>query len=236
MKKRKFFTIISICILTVLSCLNVSADTESSWKTLCTRDGVTYKGKSSVYADTGTAWGSAYTNASSAVSTGKMGAAARLYKSNGTLLKSSTTVYNGSSVKNVRATTGFYDGTGYFYGKGVSYVYNGDGYTGYSLYQTPMDEAAIVETYGVYKVQRNEHGEIYGSEYFLNQQGIEPDLILAIGKNGNEGYVRAEDLNKTASTLIEAINFDSSTYEIPVYEVDGKTIIDSFIVEESPVN
>lgn len=32
-------------------------------------------------------------------------------------------------------------------------------------------------------IQRNAKGEVYGSEIFLNQMGIEPELILAEGND-----------------------------------------------------
>lgn len=95
------------------------------------------------------------------------------------------------------------------------------------MYSSPIQTAALTP------ICTNENGKIYGSEYFLNTNGIEPDLILAEGISGIEGYVKSEDINKYADSLEEAMNFDSSTYTIPVYNVDGETIIDYFIVVES---
>lgn len=83
-------------------------------------------------------------------------------------------------------------------------------------------------------IQRNAKGEVYGSEIFLNQMGIEPELILAEGNDGIIGYVRAEDLETdNVQTLDEAIAYmDNRTlsYKIPLYAPDGKTVIGAFTI------
>ncbi|MBD5087478.1 MAG: hypothetical protein HDT30_01510 [Clostridiales bacterium] len=69
---------------------------------------------------------------------------------------------------------------------------------------------------------------------FLNQMGIEPELILAEGNDGIIGYVRAEDLETdNVQTLDEAIAYmDNRTlsYRIPLYASDGKTVIGAFTI------
>lgn len=85
----------------------------------------------------------------------------------------------------------------------------------------------------------NENGEIYGSEYFLNQIGVEPDLILTCGENGVEGFVRAEDLNyDPVETLQDVITYQETRAikrSIPLYAADGETVIGSFTVDNSNV-
>lgn len=223
-----------VSVLTIMSSINVHADAYSNWKTLCTLSGVTYKGQSFVYAGSGASgngvsWGSAWTQSSKAVGAGKLGAAARLYKSNGALVKSTTPSYSGGTCAVHRATTSTYYGHGNFYAKGTSYVYNGNGYNSYSLYSSPIQTAEHLEP------EVNDNGKTYGSEYFLNMQGIEPDLILAEGINGKEGYIKKDDINREAKTLDEAVVYDSSEYQIPVYDVNGTTIIDTFVVCEAIV-
>ena len=74
------------------------------------------------------------------------------------------------------------------------------------------------------EIQKNESGEIYGSEIFLNLIGIQPDLILAVGTNGETGYVKASDLDMDEATTpeeaIEQMN-NYVSYIIPLYESDG---------------
>lgn len=152
-----------------------------------------------------------------------------MYKSNGALLKSTTPTYSGGSCAIHRATTPTYYGHGNFYAKGTSYVYNGNGYNSYALYSSPIQTAEILEA------DVNVNGQTYGSEYFLNMQGIEPDLIFAEGVNGKEGYIKKDDINREARTLDEAVVYDSSEYQVPVYDVDGTTVIDTFVVCESVV-
>lgn len=83
-------------------------------------------------------------------------------------------------------------------------------------------------------IQRNENGEIYGSEIFLDEIGVQPDLILAEGTNGEIGYVRAEDLNDSdvltpAQAMSKMVNKEADI--IPLYNSDGTTVIGSFMLE-----
>ena len=85
-------------------------------------------------------------------------------------------------------------------------------------------------------VQRNENGEIYGSELFLDEIGVQPDLILAEGTNGKVGYVRADDINDAEITTPEQAAekmLSSKSREIPLYDSDGTTIIGSFSLHPS---
>lgn len=231
--KKNLIAVAIICMTLLMSTMSVYADAYSDWRYFGSINGITYKGQSFVYASStsasgsGISWGSAWTESSTPVGAGRLGAAARLYKSNGALVKSSAVSYSGGSCSVHRATTSIYYGSGNFYAKGTSYVYNGNGYNSYTLYSSPIQTASLGE------LPVNENGETYGSEYFCNMQGFKPDLILAIGVNGNEGYVKSEDINKEAMTLAEGISFDSSGYIVPVYAVDGETIIDTFEVELS---
>lgn len=95
----------------------------------------------------------------------------------------------------------------------------------------------------------NEYGLTYGSGDQAISVETEPDLIAAIGVDGNEGYVYSKDLNgEMAKTPEEAaaqtralqeaaqnaVGKDGTSTitvrEIPLYEVEGKTIIGSFAI------
>ena len=76
----------------------------------------------------------------------------------------------------------------------------------------------------------NDIGLTYGSDYYADEEES-PDLVQVIGLNGEEGYVYSKDLESDINSLEEAIEYaraEHYDYEIPVYESDGKTVIDSF--------
>jgi len=79
---------------------------------------------------------------------------------------------------------------------------------------------------------RNESGQTYGSNAFVNSPDQEPDLVSAVGVDGTEGYVRSEDLNRDLpKTPEEAVAYNKklkAERKIPLYDVDGKTVIGEF--------
>lgn len=84
----------------------------------------------------------------------------------------------------------------------------------------------------------NQNGEKYGSLAKVNSPGQEPDLVMAIGVDGTRGYVKYVDLNeKQPRTPEEAIALQNSRLKecpktIPLYDVDGKTIIGEFKISK----
>lgn len=70
---------------------------------------------------------------------GYMGYQARLYKSNGDLVISSNWGYNPYEVPAVETSVYFPkdSSSGYYYSKGLTSAYNGDGYTVYNTFQSP---------------------------------------------------------------------------------------------------
>jgi hypothetical protein len=79
----------------------------------------------------------------------------------------------------------------------------------------------------------NENGQTYGSAGDATSPEIEPELIRAIGVDGTEGYVLKKDLDgKQPKSPEEAIAIQNSRSpggrNIPLYDVDGKTIIGVF--------
>ncbi len=65
-----------------------------------------------------------------------------------------------------------------------------------------------------------------------------PDLIAAIGDNGVHGYVKDSDLNCDIEpkSLEEAMNMKYDSCSIPLYDKNGKTIIDSFTTNAGTVD
>lgn len=74
----------------------------------------------------------------------------------------------------------------------------------------------------------NELGMTYGSGL---TEGKRPDLIYAIGDDGNFGYVRATDLDGPAN-LEEAQNYEPIG-SVPLYDKDGVTVIGTFTIGEA---
>ncbi|MCM3711760.1 metal ABC transporter substrate-binding protein [Sporosarcina luteola] len=79
----------------------------------------------------------------------------------------------------------------------------------------------------------NDNGQTYGPN--MGDATIilgEPDLQLAIGENGTIGYAKKVDLEgpqpRTPEEAVKLIKVKKR--EIPLYDVDGETIIGKFIV------
>lgn len=81
----------------------------------------------------------------------------------------------------------------------------------------------------------NENGETYGSSSYAISLETEPDLISAIGVDGTLGYVRKTDLNgempnNPEQALAGMRQREGKVRQIPLYDVDGKTVIGAFNV------
>jgi len=83
---------------------------------------------------------------------------------------------------------------------------------------------------------KNENGQTYGSAADAASYETRPDLIRAVGMDGTVGYLLKKDIDgEQPNTPEEAIAMQNSRppggRNIPLYEVDGKTIIGVFHVE-----
>ena len=67
----------------------------------------------------------------------------------------------------------------------------------------------------------NQFGQTYGTIIQADQFGYEPDLIAAIGTNGEEGYIKYEDENIIPNSPDEALalqeKYKNGRY-IPLYK------------------
>ncbi len=83
---------------------------------------------------------------------------------------------------------------------------------------------------------KNENGQTYGSGLDATSPDTEPDLIKAYGVDGTIGYVRSVDLRgELPKTPDEAAaltkqRIAEGVRQIPLYDVDGKTVIGKFNV------
>ncbi|MFS0728350.1 peptidase M56 BlaR1 [Paenibacillus sp. 1P07SE] len=84
----------------------------------------------------------------------------------------------------------------------------------------------------------NANGQTYGSAADAPSRDAEPDLIGAYGVDGTLGYVKKEDLNEELpKTPEEALAIQESKalageQSIPLYDVDGETVIGEFIIHQ----
>jgi len=181
------------------------------------------------------------------VPTGYMGGHARLFTSSGTLWSSGTIVYNTSTISSLYAYSPTTNVAGQYYAQCRAYFYNGDGYDMYTGYQSPIltlsptsnlasvaFENALDEIRSQTVYETNANGETYGSALSADTIGVEPDLIAAVGTNGLEGFVKSSDLDPGVTSPEEAIvymNTIGDTLSIPLYAVDGTTVLGEFVLE-----
>ena len=85
----------------------------------------------------------------------------------------------------------------------------------------------------------NARGETYGPGGRYSQWLGQPDLELAVGKNGVQGYIRYSESEEVSGGSVqnpeEAVAWmeyvrDRGPVEIPVYREDGETIVDWFVI------
>ena len=165
---------------------------------------------------------------------GYAGVKARICNFSGSLTDSSDWMYlptDWDADYNCHFTAQTRDQSGSHYARSQVQFYNGDGYTTYTCSATPN----VQLTRSVPCTSTNQKGETLGSELFLAEFGIIPDLIAAVGKDGTEGYVRALELNvPSASSPDEVTTYNASLSDqrtIPLYASDGETVLGDFLVQ-----
>ena len=152
---------------------------------------------------------------------------ARLFNSTGKLQLASTPIA-GVMGKCPRATTGYWEGDGAF-SRGWTWVKDLEDnekqrplpatrtiYMGRSSSEGDCILASLETTLdGNNQYPINQLGESYGLAILADIVGEEPDLIAAVGIDGNEGYVRAEELSADYDVQPDEVVL------IPLYDVNG---------------
>lgn len=170
---------------------------------------------------------------------GYMGGYAMLYTDTGELINRSRTGYNASATNVYSASYGTYAvGLQYFYAQGVTYLWD-ETTSNYKTYITartpnftaePITATATVLTANEAYV--NQNNQTYGSA--LNITDIEkmPDLVAAIGTNGEHGYVYSDAIFNVgiAQNPTQAQDLAETVYSIPLYMADGVTVIGTFVI------
>lgn len=141
MIKRNFN--VAICTLLVSILFGISAAAfalVSPWKYYGPIAGYSYRNQAEIYSTTDGAVGNSYVERSDVgnVPPGYMGVQARLYDSDGYLLDYTSFSYNINTCHGMWEVTDAYDVPGwYYYSKGYTKAYNGNGYNTYSTNRTP---------------------------------------------------------------------------------------------------
>ncbi len=76
----------------------------------------------------------------------------------------------------------------------------------------------------------NTNGQTYGSGMNIDADNPGPDLIAAYGTNGAFGYVLATDRPQPATSLVKDFTRQKTTTAIPLYEVNGETVVGEFAI------
>ena len=186
-------------------------------------DEYSYTGQAKV-GDGGVNWGYCTTICSSE-GPNSIANVARLYNYNGALVSSDETIGQRYVPLTVEGSV-----SGEFYGNGIMRVYRPSqgSWQSVGIPSTPhgYGRAALQED-----IMTNQAGELCGPAPLAQDMGIQLDLILAIGVSGVEGYIRASDdwipLPSSEEEIVEWMS-TRRVKTIPVYAVDGITVIDSF--------
>ncbi|WP_152682978.1 hypothetical protein [Paenibacillus sp. VT-400] len=109
-------------------------------------------------------------------------------------------------------------------------VSSGSGLSQYTNVKNKMNQFHITSLY-----PKNKNGQTYGSAVYATSPETEPDLILAFGVDGKEGYLLKKDMEgELPKTPEEAIAMQNSRSpegrDIPLYDKDGETVIGVFRV------
>lgn len=195
-----------------------------------TISGITYTAQVNCWSSSGTGTASATIQSSAPVGTKYMGANVVLGSSGSTVV-SRTQGYNTSPTSFYSVAT---SGNGYSQYRGYvdGIAWNASGhYQGFGPTSTILISAYSTLDHNGWKV--NSAGLTYGTLNYLADDGHGlPDLIEVLGINGNVGYVYKSAWNSVeASTPEEALELiEQGSVTLPVYDCEGQTVIDSFIV------
>ncbi|MGG3885307.1 hypothetical protein [Brevibacillus panacihumi] len=162
----------------------------------------------------------------------------------GQIRQASSMTYNSKSIAGMFVYSPATANGNTYYAYSRAEFYNGNGYTTFTGYKYPVlkhpfiknmnttdTPTAIKNLMAKTEYEVNDNGETYGSALSAYTIGAEPDLISAVGTNGVEGYVRADDLTPKVSSIEEALEQNAENGDvrtIPLYAEDGETVLGEF--------
>lgn len=193
-----------------------------------------YQYSSGAYKNSSYVWGGVSIHTTSGtVPAGYMGTCPRLYYSNGALAIAGPWYYTDSVSSGFGDLTPFSRAVGTFYGRGQVRMYNGNGYTTYTSTASPNIQRSSASP-----IRTNDSGQTFGSGLYFDERDL--DYIEAVGINGLTGYVKTSDLDPfpIPNTPSEAVALQAEASDvrvIPVYDYDGTTVIDEFVVQQGEI-
>ncbi|WP_159883879.1 hypothetical protein [Paenibacillus puerhi] len=81
---------------------------------------------------------------------------------------------------------------------------------------------------------RNKEGKTFGSAIYAETEEQMPDFVKAYGVGGTRGYLKKEDMHEEMPKTREealALTLARKDREIPLYDVDGETLIGVFLIQ-----
>lgn len=230
-----------IVILVLLVFTSPYAYATEYWGSSTSYTAGSYSVRHASYMDVTSTWMAARTIINSAsgaaLPPGTIGVYPRGYHSNGALAEAGEWSYTDIRATGFDCPIYLYDIPGYLYSKGMTALWNGDSYTTKSTTASPNAEAQ--SSVSIMKVQVNSSGQTFGTTINATSIEDEPDLILAEGVDGNQGYVKSSDLNadmpkspEEAVKMMKSKSLNEARF-IPLYDSEGKTVIGKFKITSS---
>lgn len=232
MKRKNLQKVISVVFAAALAlALPVSAFASYaiSQPSSGTVNGITYTAQVSCSTNSGRGSAVGTVKSSTQVGAGYMGA--NVVLASGSTVVDRTQSFNGIATSVMSVTT---SGSGYsqYHGYMNGLALGASGYyQAFATTSTITISAYSALDHNGWKV--NSAGLTYGALNYLTDDGYGlPDLIEVLGINGNVGYVYKSAWNSVeASTPEEALELiEQGSVTLPVYDYEGQTVIDSFIV------
>ena len=235
-KIRRVVSMLTVLVLILsLSITSLAVtSTQSAIKT-ATVYGHTYEYYSTIACSDTHLWGYVHAKAEAKVPAGYIGINTTLYNSNGALINSSGWRYNNAELLGMGISSGAIENPGTYRTKGSVKFYNGNDYYTYTVSSTPY---LTFGSRSAANLSINSKGLTYGSDMEITSINMVPDLILAVGTNGVEGYVYSSDLygeNASLSEVKASLNEPLTNHYIPLYKEDGSTVVGMFEISREDV-
>lgn len=99
-------------------------------------------------------------------------------------------------------------------------------------YEAPAAAGARAQSPETINVESgvNTDGQSFGSGEGVESDADLPDLVAAIGTNGEVGYIEKTALHGPAATPSEAVASDPGARTVPLYDKDATTVIGEFAI------
>ncbi|MFD6517107.1 hypothetical protein [Rhodococcus sp. NPDC060176] len=173
------------------------------------------------------------------VAPGGLGVRARLFKS-GALCQAVDYRYNVKIAAEMQVGTTAVCGTGWYNSHGFVAAWNGtSSYKEFVTFPTdplyfevPASPSARAQAPESITIESgvNGSGQSFGSGEGVESDADLPDLVAAIGTNGEIGYIKKGELGGPASSPEQALASNTGGRTVSLYDQDGQAVIGEFTV------